>query len=612
MAPISVVTSPREARARDLLFRRGAHCLRALAACALLAAPLHAQRPQTPPAVKRYFELVRPLFSGQRAFDQVAFMDQYFRWPGNEGFDASIHRVEGILKEAGYIEEKSAPKGATLTYRIEHRPRNQPAWEPVDASVTIGGESEPVLKFATNRNMLAIGSYSTPDTVYQSGGGVVASMDVIATLVDVGKGTPADYDRVNVAGKVVLGDGNVGRVFTEAVQKRGALGVLTYNMPAYTKPDVNRNSIQFGSIPFDSAKRSWGILLSRNAESRLRAALAKGPVQVRVNTKSKMYPSDELTLVAEVHGSAAPEERFVVSAHVQEPGANDNASGVGDLAEMARVLGSLVKSKAVVPKRTITMIYGLEIAQTRNFLADDSVRTRGVKWGLSLDMTGEDTKKTGGTFLIEKMPDPSAVWTRGDEKHSEWGGDVLPKDRIVPHYFNDFLLARCLDQAATNGWVVKTNPFEGGSDHTPFLTAKKPGVLFWHFTDQFYHTDGDRIDKVSKDELTNVGLAALTSVLTLTSADGPTARALVAEVERAAVARLDTELKLSKAALASGGSRATEEDILKTWTDYYVASLLTMSDIEVGGSSRETRAAIEAAATRVRLAGDQRLASLPR
>jgi hypothetical protein len=136
--------------------------------------------------------------------------------------------------------------------------------------------------------------------------------------------------------------------------------------------------------------------------------------------------------------------------------------------------------------------------------------------------------------------------------------------------------------------------------------------LFWHFTDVFYHTDGDRIDKVSKEELTNVGIASLVSVLTLTSADGPTARALVAEVERAAVARLDTELKLSRAALGSGGDRAKETDILETWTDYYVKTILTMSDIEVGGSSRETQAAIEAAATRVRLAGTQRLAALSR
>jgi hypothetical protein len=388
--------------------------------------------------------------------------------------------------------------------------------------------------------------------------------------------------------------------------------VLAYNMPAYTKPETNRRSIQFGSVPYDSTKRSWGIPISRDALDRLRAALAKGPTTVRVRTAAKMYPSEELTLVAEVHGSTAPSERYVLSAHVQEPGTNDNATGVGDLSEMARVFATLVNNGTVRPKRTITMLFGLEIAQTRNFLADDSARTRGVRWGLSLDMTGEDTKKTGGTFLIEKMPDPSAVWTRGDDHHSEWGGRPITKAEIVPHYYNDYLLARCLDQAAATGWVVRTNPFEGGSDHTPFLQFKKPGVLFWHFTDAFYHTDGDRLDKVSKSELVNVGNAALVAVLTLTSADGPTARALVGEVERAAIARIDTEVGLSRAALSSGGDRAHEQDIVRTWIDYYIAAIHTMTDIEVGGSSKETLAAIEAAALRVKQAGDQRFATLSR
>jgi hypothetical protein len=256
------------------------------------------------------------------------------------------------------------------------------------------------------------------------------------------------------------------------------------------------------------------------------------------------------------------------------------------------------------------MIFGNEIAQTRNFLADDAVRTRDVKWGLSLDMVGEDTKKTGGTFLIEKMPDPSAVWTRGDEKHSEWGGSPLTKDKIVPHYFNDFLLARCLDQAATTGWIVKTNPFEGGSDHTPFLQFKKPGVLFWHFTDQYYHTDGDRIDKVSATTLQNVGISALVSALTLTTADGAMARSLIAEEERAALARLDVETALSRAAMAAGGNSTNEREILQTWTDYYVNSLATMSDIEAGGSSKQTTDAIAAAQANVRSAGAERVASI--
>jgi hypothetical protein len=568
-------------------------------ALGLAASRLKAQfRPETPDAVRHYLALTRTVFSGQRAYDQVAFMDQYFRWPGNTGFNASIHRVEDILKAAGFVEESKAPKSAVLTYRVEHRPMRQPAWDPVDASVTIVGEPKPVLQWSTNRNMLAIASFSTPDT------------GIVAQLVDVGKGTAADYDKASVAGKIVLSDGGIGRVFPEAVQKRGASGALAYNMPAYTQPETHRHSIQFGSIPYDSVKRSWGIPLSRDAVERLRTALAKGPVMLRVKTKSTMYPSDELTLVAEVHGSVQPSERYVLSAHVQEPGANDNASGVGDLGEMARVLGTLVANKSVEPKRTITMLFGLEIQQTRNFLGDDSVRTKGVRWGLSLDMTGEDTKQTSGTFLIEKMPDPSAVWTRGEDHHSEWGGQPIAKSDIVPGYYNDYLLARCLDQAAATGWVVRTNPFEGGSDHTPFLQFKKPGALFWHFTDVYYHTDGDRIDKVSKDELVNVGNAALASVLTLASADGPTARALVAEIERAAIKRLDVETALGKAALMEGGKLAEQQDILQTWTDYYVASLHTMTDIEVGGSSRETLAAIDAAAQRVKQAGAERLAAL--
>ena len=567
-----------------------------VALCALAPA-IRAQARQIPPAVQHYFDLVRPVFSADKAYDQVAFMDQYFRWPGNTGFNASIHRVEETLKAAGYIEELKPLGGSSLTYRIEHRPLRQPAWEPVDASVTIVGESQPVLTFATNRNMIAINSFSTPDT------------GVVAELVDVGKGAPDDF-KASVAGKIVLAQTAVGRVFTQAVQQKGAIGVLGYSLPAYTQPEKNTHSIQFTSIAFDSARTSWGIPLSYDAQSRLHAALAKGPVRVRVKITTKMYPSDEEMLVAEVHGTTAPSERYVLSAHVQEPGANDNASGVGDLSEMARVFAMLVKNGSVRPKRTITMLFGLEITQTRNFLAADSVRTRGVRWGLSLDMTGEDTKKTGGTFLIEKMPDPSAIWTRGDDHHSEWGGSPITKARLMPHYYNDYLLARCLDQAAATGWVVKTNPFEGGSDHTPFLDAKKPGALFWHFTDQFYHTDGDRIDKVSKSELMNVGNAAMVAVLTLASADGPTARALVGEVERAAIARLDTELRLSRAELQRGGSRTEQEDILKTWTDYYVAAIHTMTDIEVGGSSAETKAAIDAAAARVKELGDQRLASL--
>jgi len=563
-----------------------------LAAC---AAPAHRAAPGRPsaiPAAQRAFELVRARYEGKRALDVVAFMDQYWRLPGNTGFDASIDRVASILRAAGYVPEAEATSGQRLTYRIESRPMARSTWEPESASVTIVTPTGAgvLLRSATNRNMMTINSQSTPT------GGVEAEVVALGTLAD------SSFAHVDVAGKIVFAEAPVARLFTEAVQKRGAAGVLAYNMPAYLKPQVHRNTIQFSQIPLDTARRGWGILLSTDARDALRRALAAGPVRVRVAVAARTHAGVERTLIADVRGSARPDERWVFSAHVQEPGANDNASGVGAQAEMARVLASLVRDRTVDPRRTITLIWGDEIKATGDYLAD-SARTRGVRWGMSLDMVGENTALTGGTFLIEKMPDPSAVWTRGDEHHTEWGGSPLPESAIVPHYFNDYVLRRCLDQAAVTGWVVRTNPFEGGSDHTPFLRAHKPGLLFWHFTDEFYHTDGDRLDKVSAAEMTNAGTAALVSALTLVSADGATARAVVAELESVALARLEVERALSRTAIAAGGDRAKEAHILETWATYYRDAIRAAVEIEVGGSSAETQQAIDAAAARVAAAG---------
>jgi aminopeptidase YwaD len=579
----------------------------AVAVCLVLATvtvkvaaqgPGERQRPQGSVrrgAGQREFALVRPILSGDRAKETVAYMDRFVRWPGNPGFDSSIYHVVSRLAAAGYVEQSAARTTDRLTYRLEKYPMASPAWQPVAASMRLFGfgpqaanrtraDYPPILDFATNRNMIATNSFPAE--------GVNEEVVRVASI------TAAALDSANVRGKIVMADGPVGRLFTEAVVRRGAVGVLAYSMPAYTQPEKNVHSIQFSSIPYDTARKSWGILLSFNARRQLLDLLKEGPVRLFVKIDTRFIaPATELAVVAEARGSVKPDERFVYSAHVQEPGANDDASGVGALAEMARTLAELVKTRRADPKRTITMLWGQEIRVTDRYLKQDTARLKGVRWGLSLDMVGEDTEKTGGTFLIEKMPDPSAIGTRGEDKHSEWGGSPLEEKDMKPHFFNDFLLARALDQSrAVNGrWVVKTNPFEGGSDHTAYLNNGKPGVLFWHFTDQFYHTDGDRIDKVSSTTLQNVGIASLVSGMTLASADGATARAIVAELQRAALARLETETVLSRDALAKGGDQPKERRIIEVWGKWYVDALRSTAEVEVGGSSAQTTAAIEAA-----------------
>ncbi|HKJ01185.1 MAG TPA: M28 family peptidase, partial [Longimicrobiales bacterium] len=477
-------------------------------------------------------------------------------------------------------------------------PLSHPTWEPSSASLEVVGAEAPLLRLETNRNLVALNSFSTP------AGGVEAE------VVDVGAAAPEDFAGRDVRGKVVFGEARVGRLFTEAVQNRGALGVIAYSIPAFNRPDEHRDIISYSAIPQDAEARSWGLQLTTEARDALRDALRSGPVRVRVSVDTRVYESEERTLVAEVRGATHPRERFVFSAHVQEAGANDNASGVAALAEVARVLAQGVRTDAFVPDRTVTMIWGDEIRSTRRYLEEDPQRAEGVRWGLSLDMVGEDTDRTGGTFLIEKMPDPSAVWTRGEDHHTEWGGEPLTVDEMTPHYFNDFVLNRCLDQGADNGWVVRTNPFEGGSDHVPFLQAGVPGVLLWHFTDVFYHTDGDRIGNVSARTLKNVGVCAAVSAMTLTTADGEVARFLVGEVERAALERLAAERDLSVAAVAAGGDPDNQVPILRSWASWYDGALATLTDVEVGGPSEATLQRIAAARAEVAQAGDAAVAAL--
>ncbi len=566
---------------------------------------LRAQSADTSPLLP-YTDRITALMNGDRARETVSFLDQYVRWPGNRGFDASIAHIAEQLEAAGFVREDRATDAQALVYRVERYPMAQPAWEPLDATVTIEGDTAPLLRFTSNRNMLATNSFSTPD------GGVSAS------VVWAGNGTPADFDAAGeVRGKIVAANASVGRVFTEAVVRRGALGVLGYSLPDYLRPEQNRNSIQFASVPRDTAAKAWGIALSFDARDRLQQALARGPVRIRVHTQSLFTPDAvEQTVVAEVRGTTHAHERFVFSAHVQEPGANDNASGVGAQLEMARVMARLLGEGMPRPARTLTFLWGLEIRSTDRFITQDTMRARDIRWGMSLDMVGEDTEKTGGTFLIEKMPDPSAIWTRGDDKHSEWGGRPLTKADLKPHYFNDYVLARALAHAATTDWVVNTNPFEGGSDHTPFLRANKPGLLLWHFTDQFYHTDGDRLDKVSAKTLRNVAITALTSALPLANGTSVTAGRIVNEVQRAAIERLaaEAEQATTNIAQASASSRDSlrthERDILETWTQYYVDVLTTVRDVELGGPSAETQASIARAQRDVRAAGERHLSSL--
>jgi hypothetical protein len=525
----------------------------------------------------------------------VQFVNQYWRLPGNPGFDASIDRIKDALTKSGNLFlPAELPAAASVPGRIkvdEYQSASAHGWDYTEGTLAIVRDGQPdevVLSKARERLALCINSFWTDPR----------SNGVVASLVDVGNGAQeTDYTGKDVTGAVVLGDADVGTLWRRAVMAHGAIGVISTTLPRYINPnppgakDTPRETwdiLQWGSIPYDETKHGFGFKATPRAAATLRAEVRRAdlqvrPPKVRVTIKSSFIQNPVVrTLIAEIPGRTLPDERIVIAAHVQEPGANDNASGVATLAELARALALGIKQGRIPPPaRTITMLWVDEIGGSRQWLRDHAEEAKKVKYMFSMDMVGGDVTKTGGTFLIERWPDPGAVFDRPWDPHTEWGRGSIRADQLKGDLLNDIHLAICERVARKSGWDVHTNPYEGGSDHTVFGSAGIPSVLDWHFTDRYYHTNLDTADKVSGPEMRNVATAVAASAWLLASADEPTTLAVAELVAAAGKTRITLE-ETEGAKLTTG---QTQTQIVQAWKKWYSEAVRSASRLIVGPAS---------------------------
>ncbi len=504
-------------------------------------------------------------FDPAAAMAQVEFASKYWRLAGNEGYDATLDRVRDRLLAAGLKD-----------VGVETATTPSPGWDYTVGTLALIRPNQPdlvVLSKEKERVALAINSISTDGKID-------------APLIDVGRGQAADFEGKDVKGAVVIGDADLGGLFRQAVTQRGALGAISTAIAKYIAddPDV----LQWGSIPFDATRKAFGFKSSRRAATTLREALKAGPQRVRVEVASTFANKPERTLVYEIPGRTLPNERVVLAAHLQEPGANDNASGVATLMELARSLGAGVASGRIPPPaRTITFLWLNEISGSRAWIARHPDLMPGVRYMFSMDMTGEDVAKTGGSFLVERWPDPGAVWTRPWDPHSEWGAGNVRANTLKGDLINDLHLAVCELVAKKSSWVVKTNPYEGGSDHTVFGSAGVPSLLNWHFTDRYYHSSLDTPDKTSAQEMRNVGVAMASSAWILASADEAMSMQVAELVAAAGRARVAVELR-------DGSKMADHADALAAWRKWSAEAVRSVTRLVTVPVSPALTARLEA------------------
>ena len=497
-----------------------------------------------PPRAEAIYQELARRVDAKVAMDVATFMAPMWRLAGNPAFEQSQQQIFDRLAAAG------------LSPTYESFPNSGMGWEQVRGTVRLGGATgEVLLSRELHRVALAINSFSTAP------GGAVFK------LIDAGTGnTAAAYEGKDVKGAVVLASGPLAPAWQQAVRAHGAAGVISTDLAGYTRPQETPDVLQWGNIPFDEALKSFGFKATPRVAARLRDTLSKGPVNLHVDIETTFHRRPNRTLVLEIPGRTRPEQRVVLAAHVQEPGANDNASGCGTLLAAALAMHDAIRSGAVPgPARTLTFLWVDEIRGSEQWIKAHAERVKEVVAMLSLDMTGEDTTKTGGTFLIEKEPDPSALWDRPSDPHSEWGASKVDPALVRGSFLNDLHLGVALRRARDTGWVVRTNPYEGGSDHTVFTRAGVPALLNWHFTDRYYHTNLDTIDKISAAEMQHVAIAVGTTSLFLASADGTDLEAMGRLLTTARDARMATEQENNAA-----------PEILAAWRKWYAEALLSV------------------------------------
>ncbi len=198
------------------------------------------------------------------------------------------------------------------------------------------------------------------------------SGEVTAALVDIGAGTSeVDYINKNVKGKLVLTSSQPENVVPLAIEKYGAVGIISYaqnQVTAWWKE--NENLIRWGHLDSFTETKTFGFMISLKQARHYQQRLATGEV-VTLHAKviANQHPGNYEILTAVIEGSN-PElksEEIAFTCHLDHPrpGANDNASGCVTILEVARTLKKLIdENKIERPKRTIRFIWSPEIEGT--------------------------------------------------------------------------------------------------------------------------------------------------------------------------------------------------------------------------------------------------------
>ncbi|MBP1767290.1 MAG: Peptidase family [Candidatus Aminicenantes bacterium] len=480
--------------------------------------------------------------SGELAQDYIRDISRFHRLQPSRVYSLAAEWVAEKARKLGFSDvriEKYPADGKTSYFMSD----TSPAWDVEFAELWIvEPKEEKLTSFEEIPLSVAIGS---------------AACDQKGELVYVGEGTsPQDYEKAEVKGRVVFASGPIGPVAALAVDKFGALGVLTINQRfADDEPDY------LGSLRISTQTPAFGFGLSRRRGNELRDRILRGEkFTVRARVKAETHPYYYENVIATLPGSDLAAEEVLLTAHLchNKPGANDNASGSACLLEIGRALRRLIdEGKIPEPKRTIRFLWVPEMSGSIAYVSrHPEVSGRAVD-GINLDMVGQYLNKNNSTFFLHLTP------------HSR------------PHFINDLLsnLTEFVTENNTQALMSESAfavhslggsrdafrsrimPFTGGSDQMIFNDGliAVPFAFFLVWPDRYYHTSGDQPEQCDPTQLKRSSLLAAAATVFLADDSPDRSRRLAGEAAARAEARLAGELRRGFDAVGASETAAVHD-----------------------------------------------------
>jgi hypothetical protein len=511
--------------------------------------------------LERLIPAIESEVSGERALESVRSLTRFHRVQASPGLSEAADWLAGELERAGLRVEIEHAPGDGRTRRLGHLMPE--GWSCARATAVLHGDGPARILCDYASQSLSLILRSMPAR------GRFAIVRVLDGM------EPADYDGIDVRGRVVLTRGDVHRVHQLAVVERGAAGLLSFGrrlLPGVRDEHTDPEAIAYTSFWWgENETRGWGFAISPAEAARIGERLAAGSrLELEIEIESRAYEIP-IPLVSALHdaGGSAPGEEVVIVSHLchPRPSANDNASGVAANLEAARAIAALRKAGALPQaRRRIRHLWMPEFTGTYAWLASRAQDSPGrFTAALNLDMVGEDQSQCGSTFLLEHAPWFSAS-------------------------FAEALLHDIRKQSipASAGVRMADAPYSGGSDHTVFLDPAigVPCPMLIQWPDRYYHSSLDTPDRCDPRSLALTARCAATYAAFIAAAGPAEREALALRVAAHARRRMRT------AAGEDDPQRRVEAELERG-----LAALRTLDRIAVGppgeAVARESEALVE-------------------